>query len=283
MAERLRSRGLMGELASEFAGTFILILFGVGVVAQVVAAGIGNHDSIAWAWGLGVVARRVCLRQAQRRPHQPGRHGCSRCVPRFSVAQGRPVRVGADRRRVRGRPSGALGLHRGSREVSTPGTRSRPRASSRHCPATTRCPCTSGAHSVTRSSAPRSCCSSSSRSPTSATPRRQPTSRQSSSACSSWRSVWRGAATPVTRSTQHVTSVRESLRSSPDTARHLETSTGISTSGCRSSRPLIGGIIGVGLYDFLIGRFLPAEGPDEAGRLPEQSDGSDSQVSARAQ
>jgi glycerol uptake facilitator protein len=55
MAERLRSRGLLGELASEFAGTFILILFGVGVVAQVVGAGIGNHDSIAWAWGFGVV------------------------------------------------------------------------------------------------------------------------------------------------------------------------------------------------------------------------------------
>jgi glycerol uptake facilitator protein len=55
MAERLRARGILGELASEFAGTFILILFGVGVVAQVVAAGIGNHDSIAWAWGFGVV------------------------------------------------------------------------------------------------------------------------------------------------------------------------------------------------------------------------------------
>jgi glycerol uptake facilitator protein len=55
MAERLRARGMLGELASEFAGTFILILFGVGVVAQVVAAGIGNHDSIAWAWGFGVV------------------------------------------------------------------------------------------------------------------------------------------------------------------------------------------------------------------------------------
>jgi glycerol uptake facilitator protein len=45
---------LTGELAAEFFGTFILILFGVGVVAQVVAGGIGNHDSIAWAWGLGV-------------------------------------------------------------------------------------------------------------------------------------------------------------------------------------------------------------------------------------
>ncbi|MFI9437726.1 MIP/aquaporin family protein, partial [Streptosporangium sp. NPDC052375] len=54
MAERLKARGLLGELAAEFAGTLILILFGVGVVAQVVAAGIGDHDSIAWAWGLGV-------------------------------------------------------------------------------------------------------------------------------------------------------------------------------------------------------------------------------------
>jgi glycerol uptake facilitator protein len=54
MAERMKLPGLLGELAAEFAGTMILILFGVGVVAQVVAGGIGNHDSIAWAWGLGV-------------------------------------------------------------------------------------------------------------------------------------------------------------------------------------------------------------------------------------
>ena len=54
MAERLRSRGLSGELAAEFAGTFILILVGVGVAAQVGAAGLGNHDSIAWGWGLAV-------------------------------------------------------------------------------------------------------------------------------------------------------------------------------------------------------------------------------------
>jgi glycerol uptake facilitator protein len=32
----------------------ILILFGTGVVAQVVAGGLGNHDSIAWGWGFGV-------------------------------------------------------------------------------------------------------------------------------------------------------------------------------------------------------------------------------------
>lgn len=62
MAERLKRSGLVGELSAEFAGTMILILFGCGVVAQVVAGGalttpaggLGNHDSIAWAWGLGV-------------------------------------------------------------------------------------------------------------------------------------------------------------------------------------------------------------------------------------
>jgi glycerol uptake facilitator protein len=56
MAERLKSPTLVAELASEFAGTLILILFGCGVVAQVVGSEgtLGDHDSIAWAWGLGV-------------------------------------------------------------------------------------------------------------------------------------------------------------------------------------------------------------------------------------
>jgi glycerol uptake facilitator protein len=48
----------LGELSAEFAGTMILILFGNAVVAQVVTASsdspLGDHDSIAWAWGLGV-------------------------------------------------------------------------------------------------------------------------------------------------------------------------------------------------------------------------------------
>nr|WP_236666923.1 MIP/aquaporin family protein [Nonomuraea sp. K271] len=46
---------MAGELLAEFAGTAVLILFGCGVVASVVAAEVGDHDSIAWAWGLGVV------------------------------------------------------------------------------------------------------------------------------------------------------------------------------------------------------------------------------------
>lgn len=45
---------LAGEFLAEFAGTAILILFGVGVVAQVVAGKNGGDDSIHWAWGLGV-------------------------------------------------------------------------------------------------------------------------------------------------------------------------------------------------------------------------------------
>lgn len=57
MSEPVRKPGLVGEMAAELAGTAILILFGVGVVAQVSSApdgGLGDHDSIAWAWGLGV-------------------------------------------------------------------------------------------------------------------------------------------------------------------------------------------------------------------------------------
>jgi glycerol uptake facilitator protein len=45
-------------LIAEFLGTFILIIFGVGVVAQVVTnpeGSLGDHDSVAWGWGLGVV------------------------------------------------------------------------------------------------------------------------------------------------------------------------------------------------------------------------------------
>src|SRR3954454_1938709 len=55
LRERIKPRTLAGELLAEFAGTMILLLFGLGVVAQVVAGQLGDHDSIAWAWGLGVV------------------------------------------------------------------------------------------------------------------------------------------------------------------------------------------------------------------------------------
>ncbi|TDD87700.1 MIP/aquaporin family protein [Actinomadura rubrisoli] len=54
MTARPRVPELAREMSAEFAGTMILILFGAGVVAQVAAGGIGDHDSIAWAWGIGV-------------------------------------------------------------------------------------------------------------------------------------------------------------------------------------------------------------------------------------
>ncbi len=48
---------LAGECVAEFLGTMILLLFGIGVVAQVVGSvgTLGDHDSISWAWGLGVM------------------------------------------------------------------------------------------------------------------------------------------------------------------------------------------------------------------------------------
>lgn len=51
----IRVPSLLAELIAEFFGTLILILFGVGVVAQVVAGGIGGYDCIAWGWGFGVM------------------------------------------------------------------------------------------------------------------------------------------------------------------------------------------------------------------------------------
>jgi glycerol uptake facilitator protein len=54
----MEKNSYLGELVAEFFGTMILILFGVGVVAQVVTnpdGAMGDHDSIAWAWGIGVI------------------------------------------------------------------------------------------------------------------------------------------------------------------------------------------------------------------------------------
>ena len=45
---------LLGEMTMEALGSGIIAIFGTGVVAAVVTAKIGDHDSIAWAWGLGV-------------------------------------------------------------------------------------------------------------------------------------------------------------------------------------------------------------------------------------
>jgi len=52
----LRRNSLVGELSAELLGTFTLIIFGVGVVAQTVLTPFSaGAQSIHWAWGLGVV------------------------------------------------------------------------------------------------------------------------------------------------------------------------------------------------------------------------------------
>jgi glycerol uptake facilitator protein len=52
----LRRNTLLGELSAELLGTFTLIIFGVGVVAQTVLTPFtAGAQSIHWAWGLGVV------------------------------------------------------------------------------------------------------------------------------------------------------------------------------------------------------------------------------------
>lgn len=53
----MKPPSLLGELLAEFFGTMILILFGVGVVAQVVTQqdnDFGDHNAIALGWFLGV-------------------------------------------------------------------------------------------------------------------------------------------------------------------------------------------------------------------------------------
>ncbi|KAK5127947.1 hypothetical protein LTR85_005064 [Meristemomyces frigidus] len=52
-----RIRRIFREPFSEFLGTFILIMFGDGVVAQVVLSNgtHGDYQSISWGWGLGVM------------------------------------------------------------------------------------------------------------------------------------------------------------------------------------------------------------------------------------
>ncbi|KAK4962951.1 glycerol channel [Elasticomyces elasticus] len=52
-----RIRRMIREPLSEFMGTFILIMFGDGVVAQVVLSGgsHGDYQSISWGWGIGVM------------------------------------------------------------------------------------------------------------------------------------------------------------------------------------------------------------------------------------
>jgi glycerol uptake facilitator protein len=52
----MKRNTLLGELSAEMLGTFTLIIFGVGVVAQTVLTPFtAGAQSIHWAWGIGVI------------------------------------------------------------------------------------------------------------------------------------------------------------------------------------------------------------------------------------
>jgi glycerol uptake facilitator protein len=52
----VKRKTLIGELSAEFIGTFVILIFGIGSVAQVVLYGgqFGNYVVIPFAWGFGV-------------------------------------------------------------------------------------------------------------------------------------------------------------------------------------------------------------------------------------
>jgi glycerol uptake facilitator protein len=282
MAERLRSRGLMGEMASEFAGTFILILFGVGVVAQVVAAGIGDHDSIAWAWGLGVtlgvyVAGKVSgghLNPAVTIALAVFRGFEWRKVAPYALAQTLGAFFAAlivrwDYTEVIAKldphhtiksqgifstlpGNGALPVHEwGAFRDQVIGTAIllflvvAITDARNTAPAANLAPVVIGLLVVAIGMA--------------------------------WGSDAGYAINPARdfgpRLASFLTGYGSAFR---DQYGNLYFWVPIIA-------PIIGGIVGVGLYDALVGRFLPAAGADEVGELPTQSDGSDAQVSARTQ
>jgi glycerol uptake facilitator protein len=282
MAERLRSRGLMGEMASEFAGTFILILFGVGVVAQVVAAGIGDHDSIAWAWGLGVTLGVYVAGKIS------GGHINPAVTVALAVFRGFPWRKVAPYALAQTAGAFAAGLivrwdYTEALAKADPGHTIKTQGVFSTLPGNGSLPVHEWgafrdqiigtaillflvvAITDVRNTAP----------------------------AANLAPVVIGllvVAIGMAWGSDAGYAINPARDFGPRLASFL---TGYGTAfrdqygnlyfWVPIIAPLIGGIVGVGLYDFLIGRFLPAAGGDEVGELPTQSDGSDSQVSARAQ
>jgi hypothetical protein len=91
---RYKLKAYCRDAFSEFFGTMILILFGDGVVAQVLLSHgqKGDHQSISWGWGYACITNFLqycpcltmspqsrcharCIRQRSLRgPYQPSRH-----------------------------------------------------------------------------------------------------------------------------------------------------------------------------------------------------------------
>jgi len=219
---------------AEFLGTLILILFGVGVVAQVVAAGIGDHDSITWAWGLGValgvyVAARIS--GAHLNPAVTLALACFkgfswRKVLPYSLAQTLGAFVAA--LLVRWNYTEALAKADPGHTLKTQGVFST-------LPGNGTLPVSEwgalrdqviGTALLVLVIFAVTTCS---------TPRPAPTSPRWSSACWWWRSAWPGARTPGTPSTRPATSGRAWPVTSPGTVPPGVISTATRTGGFPSS------------------------------------------------
>ena len=271
MAERLKIPGLAGELAAEFAGTLILILFGVGRRGP---GGRRRHRRPR-QHRLGLGPRRhpgrLRRRPDQRRPPQPRGDRRARRLQGLLLAQGAAVRAGADRRRVRGRAASCAGTTPRCWPSSTPGHTIKTQGVFSTLPGNGALP---GAHlgrlrdqiigtaillflilAVTDAAQLLA--------------RRQPRPVHHRPDRRGDRHGL-GHRRRATRSTRPVTSARAWPRSSPATARRSAISTATCTSGSRSSARSIGGVLGAGLYQALIGRFLPSDERASPAGLPDR-------------
>ncbi len=207
------SRGTLREMLAEFFGTFVLILFGAGVVAQFIISKQAQRQLPRDQPRVGPRRRDGLLRVdgRVRRAPEPRRHAGRGGAPRVPVEEGRAVRDRPDRRglcrggrclpdlsrgadglrRRRAAGAGAAGHGRHLRDV--------PAAVPEHVPG--RVHRSGGGHGDSRRGDSRD------HGPAQRA-RRRPGSRRSSSASSWWASARRSAPTPATPSTRPATSGR---------------------------------------------------------------------------
>ena len=97
----MRRRTLLGELSAEFLGTFVILIFGIGVVAQVVFYGgkFGNCIVIPFAWGWGVALAIYVAGGISGADLNPA--VTLAFAVRRGLREGRPVLGRADRRAAR--------------------------------------------------------------------------------------------------------------------------------------------------------------------------------------